>query len=99
LNIGGGNGGSSPAPATPPASSAKPPPAPKSSVAPASSGPAVVKPTKEFNFTSDKSKTDADAILHDTLAVADQDTIKDLYGDGGDAVDPNGNVFISFVSI
>lgn len=47
------------------------------------------KSAKDFNFTSDKSKTTADAVLNDTLAVADQDTLRDLYGDG-EMVDPNG---------
>ncbi|KAF8326692.1 P-loop containing nucleoside triphosphate hydrolase protein [Cantharellus anzutake] len=48
----------------------------------------VSKPAKSFNFTSEKSQKDADAVLNDTLAVADQDTIKDLYGDQN-VVDPN----------
>ena len=51
----------------------------------------VSKSTKDFNFTSDKSKTTAEAVLNDAIAAADQETLKDLYGDG-EVIDPNGIV-------
>jgi peptide chain release factor subunit 3 len=103
LNIGGSSSASSAAPAVAAkdkafASAASPkltevvpskPAATTTAPAPLSS--ATVSKAKEFNFTSDKSKTNADAVLNDTLAVADQETLKDLYGDG-DVVDPNGTV-------
>lgn len=86
LNIGGTS--------TPPIASSNPS-APSSAAPskPVTPAPSVVKPAgKEFNFTSDKAKTDAEKILNDTLAVADKDTLKDLYGDE-EVVDTNGQYF------
>lgn len=63
--------------------------APSTAPATGTNTPSIVSKAKDFNFTSDKAKTTADAVLKDTLAVADQETLKDLYGDG-DMVDSNG---------
>jgi peptide chain release factor subunit 3 len=91
LNI----GGSTPTPPAPlPQSPSTPnkPPTPSvsksSSIAPSPAPPAT-KPTKNFNFSLEKSKTDSDAILQEANAVADDEILKDLYGDKNQ-VDPNG---------
>jgi peptide chain release factor subunit 3 len=48
--------------------------------------------TKDFNFTMDRSKNDADAIVKEQAIVADDQTLKELYGEEEDVVDTNGNV-------
>jgi peptide chain release factor subunit 3 len=46
--------------------------------------------TKDFNFTMDRSKNDADAIVKEQAIVADDQTLKELYGEEEDIVDTNG---------
>lgn len=45
---------------------------------------------KEFNFTMDRAKNDADAIIKEQAAVADNETLKELYGGEEEVVDTNG---------
>ncbi len=91
LNIGGS--GTSTSSSTPPPA-IKPISAPASMKPPTKSSSASATPlsksAKEFNFTSDKSHKDADTVLNDTIAAADQDTLNDLYGEGN-IIDPNGS--------
>lgn len=46
--------------------------------------------TKDFNFTMDRSKNDADTIAKEQAIVADDQTLKELYGEEEDVVDTNG---------
>lgn len=85
LNIGGAKPQTTPAP--PPVATAPAKPAAATADPVASS--AATK-TTAFNFSAEKAKTDADAILQEQLTVADEDTLKDLYGEKEDIVDTNG---------
>jgi peptide chain release factor subunit 3 len=46
--------------------------------------------TRDFNFTMDRSKNDSDAIVKEQAIVADDQTLKELYGEEEDVVDTNG---------
>lgn len=90
LNIGGSKpaqpppSNNAPAPASSqPSAPSKPTPAaqaapkPKSTAASGTSTPT----TQNKTYTMERAKTDADGVLHDAKAAADQDTLKDLFGD------------------
>ena len=88
LNI----GGSKPAP--PPAVKAEPeaPPAQAPAAAPVAPKPTPAAPTQSKpvpaaaqpskTFTTERSKADAAALQQEVHTIVDQDTLKDLYGDG-----------------
>ncbi|KLO19765.1 hypothetical protein SCHPADRAFT_898344 [Schizopora paradoxa] len=64
-------------PAPSPAPAAQAAPKPKSTAASGTSTPT----TQNKTYTMERAKTDADGVLHDAKAAADQDTLKDLFGD------------------
>lgn len=70
------------APSKPPAPSAQAAPKPKSTVASGTSTPTPQNKT----FTTERAKTDADKVLHDAKVAADQETLKDLFGDSAYAI-------------
>ncbi|KAG9128316.1 translation termination factor GTPase eRF3 [Ceratobasidium sp. 392] len=98
LNIGG-------APAPPPAAAPAPVtaqapvPAPATKPAPpAAKEPAPARTKDKFDFTAAKARTNADAVLQETQALVDEDTLKDLYGDSA-AIDPNVKQHLNIVFI
>ncbi|KDQ17323.1 hypothetical protein BOTBODRAFT_30142 [Botryobasidium botryosum FD-172 SS1] len=64
------------------------PPAPAPSVAPSVAPPAIPPQPKPsaFNFSSARAKTNAEVILEEAKALADEETLRDLYGDKQEAV-------------
>ncbi|KAG9104742.1 translation termination factor GTPase eRF3 [Ceratobasidium sp. 370] len=96
LNIGGTR---SPAPPTVvPAPAPAEAPAPVSAQTPAPAPPAPARAKDKFDYTAAKAKTNADAVLQETQALVDEDTLKDLYGDSA-AVDPNVKQHLNIVFI
>ena len=105
LNI----GGSKPTPpATPPVSQQSqpqqhPPPKPQTSTPKPDASPVPTTTTKlpppssnttsSKTFTLEKAKTDTTAIANELHTVADQDTLKDLFGDGMYALEPYPYIF------
>lgn len=69
-------------PAAAPAPAAQATPKPKSTAASGTSTPT----TQNKTYTMERARTDADGVLHDAKAAADQDTLKDLFGDGAYAM-------------
>ncbi|KAG8832127.1 translation termination factor GTPase eRF3 [Serendipita sp. 399] len=56
------------------------------------------KEKKDFNFTMDRAKNTADAIVKEQAAVADDETIKELYGaEEEEVVDPNVKLHLNVV--
>lgn len=53
--------------------------------------------TKDFNFTMDRSKNDADTIKKEQATVADDQTLKELYGEEEDVVDTNEKMHLNVV--
>ncbi|KAG8710966.1 translation termination factor GTPase eRF3 [Ceratobasidium sp. 394] len=99
LNIGGARPPAPPAVAPVPVSTEAPVPAPATNPAPpAAKEPAPARPKDKFDFTAAKSKTNADAVLQETQALVDEDTLKDLYGDSA-AIDPNVKQHLNIVFI
>ncbi|KAG9018998.1 translation termination factor GTPase eRF3 [Tulasnella sp. 427] len=54
---------------------------------------------KAMNFTMDKAKNDADAIAEEHARVADEETLKDLYGEREKAEDANAKQHLNIVFI
>ncbi|KAG8744427.1 translation termination factor GTPase eRF3 [Ceratobasidium sp. 414] len=109
LNIGGARppapptAAPAPAPAEAPApvSAQTPVPAPAPEPATKPTLPAAKEPARakdKFDFTASKAKTNADAVLQETQALVDEDTLKDLYGDSA-AIDPNVKQHLNIVFI
>lgn len=99
LNIGGARPPAPPAAAPAPVSAQAPTPAPAPKPAPeANEEPASTRPKEKFDFTSAKAKTNVDAVMEETKALVDEDTLKDLYGDSA-PVDPNVKQHLNVVFI
>jgi peptide chain release factor subunit 3 len=86
LNIGGSNPLAAPKPAPAPALTTAPqskpalPPSVSASAAPSQS-PSPAPPTNKV-FSTERAKTDTTSIAKEVQAVADQEVLKDLFGDG-----------------
>ncbi|KAG8907223.1 translation termination factor GTPase eRF3 [Tulasnella sp. 403] len=100
LNIGGSGSGSRSGTATPPQQPApdNPKTATKTDDGPKSEGPTTVS-KKALNFTAEKAKNDADAIAEEHARVADEETLKDLYGEREREEDANAKQHINTVFI
>ncbi|KAG8758726.1 translation termination factor GTPase eRF3 [Serendipita sp. 396] len=59
--------------------------------------PAASKEKKDFNFSMDRAKNTADAIVKEQAAVADDETLKELYGAEEDVVDTNVKMHLNVV--
>ncbi|KAG8862262.1 translation termination factor GTPase eRF3 [Tulasnella sp. 330] len=102
LNIGGGSSGTRSGAATPPTAQAlasvpENTPAPAAKAAP--SKPSTTISKKEINFTADKAKTDADKIAEDVARLADEETLKDLYGEKEREEDANAKQHLNIVFV
>ncbi|KAG8966682.1 translation termination factor GTPase eRF3 [Tulasnella sp. 419] len=109
LNIGGSSSGTATPPKqAEPKGSSTPTAAKKvkeSNTAPTSSSSSPAPPVnaskgdEKFNFSKEKAKTDADAILEEQKNVVDEETLKDLYGERERAEDANSKQHLNIVFI